>query len=187
MVPYARDASRRWAVAPRPSLPRLPLAHQRTAPGHARRNRHRGRRAAHSPPLRVGGTARAPLPQAAYWAVGVSVSRACAHRAGADARGDLVEPPVKLPVVAEVVLPVEPLGRPQRERAGSWSWSGVAGPPRELARVPASSARAGEPILCAWSCLKVQAHPHRSPMTRAFSAVNSSGVSAPASRSPTRR
>jgi hypothetical protein len=51
------------------------------------------------------------LPQA-YWAAGVAVNRACAPRAGANTRGDLVQAPVKLPVLAEVVLAVKPLARP---------------------------------------------------------------------------
>lgn len=69
---------------------------------------------ARSPRLRVG-VLLGRLAQAAYWAAGVSVSRACAHRAGGHARGDLVQPPVELPVAAEVVLAAEPLARPKVE------------------------------------------------------------------------
>lgn len=51
------------------------------------------------------------LPQAAYWAAGVVGEPGVRPQGGADARGDLVQLPVELPVVAEVVLAVEPLSR----------------------------------------------------------------------------
>jgi hypothetical protein len=71
--------------------------------------------AARLPPLRVGVLVGRLAPGGVLGGGRVS-EPGVRPQGGADARGDLVQPPVELPVVAEVVLAVKPLPRPQRER-----------------------------------------------------------------------